>query len=119
MPKPRMVLFIWPMSVQRCSRSACLSSVSASLDVGMHNFSNRLNGPFWIRLRPRLRDPTCIIKIIHLLGAVTDWMVTLSGVVLILVGGYGMVATSGLDPFGQAQKGTSLPAVPSSGEQKR
>jgi hypothetical protein len=77
-------------------------------------------------------------KIIHLLGvvlflgniivtavwemlavSVTDWMVTLSGVVLILVGGYGMVATSGLDPFGQAQKGTPLPAVPRSGEQKR
>ena len=31
MPKPRMVLFIWLMSVQRCSRLACLSSVSASL----------------------------------------------------------------------------------------
>ncbi len=46
MPKPRMVSFIWPMSVQRCSRSACWSSASASLDVGMRNFLNRLNGQF-------------------------------------------------------------------------
>lgn len=72
----------------------------------------------WKTLADQTREPRTIAHAQRLVS-VTDWMVTLRGVVLIFVGGYGMVATSGLDSFGQVQKGTPLPAVPRSGEQKR
>jgi uncharacterized membrane protein len=54
----------------------------------------------WKALADQTREPRTIAYAQRLV-TVTDWIFTLSGVVLILVGGYGMVASAGLYPLGQ------------------
>jgi uncharacterized membrane protein len=54
----------------------------------------------WKTLADRTREPRTIAYAQRLV-TVTDWIFTLGGIVLILVGGYGMVANAGLDPLGQ------------------
>jgi uncharacterized membrane protein len=54
----------------------------------------------WKALADQTRQPRTIAYAQRLV-TVTDWIFTLSGVVLILVGGYGMVASAGLYPLGQ------------------
>src|SRR5215813_12030949 len=55
----------------------------------------------WKTLADQTREPRTIAYAQRLV-TVTDWIFTLGGVVLILIGGYGMVAIAGLDPLGQA-----------------
>jgi len=54
----------------------------------------------WKALADQTREPRTIAYAQRLV-TVTDWIFTLGGVVLILVGGYGMVAVAGLGPLGQ------------------
>jgi uncharacterized membrane protein len=53
----------------------------------------------WKTLADRTREPRVIAYAQHLV-TVTDWVFTAGGVLLIVIGAYGMVATGGLDPFG-------------------
>jgi uncharacterized membrane protein len=53
----------------------------------------------WKVLADRTRDPRTIAYVQHLV-TLTDWVFTLGGVILILIGAYGMVWTGGLDPLG-------------------
>ena len=55
----------------------------------------------WKTLADQTREPRTIAYAQRLV-TVTDWVFTLGGVVLILVGGYGMVAIARLDPLEQA-----------------
>jgi uncharacterized membrane protein len=50
----------------------------------------------WKSLADQTRDPSTIAYAQHLV-TITDWVFTLGGIVLILIGAYGMVATGGLD----------------------
>jgi uncharacterized membrane protein len=56
---------------------------------------------YWKVFADRTRDPSLVA---HSQRAViyADWFFTLPGIILILVGGYGMVLHAGLDPFGSA-----------------
>ena len=54
----------------------------------------------WKALADQTLEPRTIAYAQRLV-TVTDWIFTFSGVVLILVGGYGMVASGGLAPLGQ------------------
>lgn len=51
----------------------------------------------WKVLADRTQDPR-IIAYAQRLVTITDWIFTAGGVVLILLGAYGMVFTAGLDP---------------------
>jgi len=53
----------------------------------------------WKTLADRTREPRVIAYAQHLV-TVTDWVFTAGGVLLLVIGAYGMVATGGLDPFG-------------------
>ena len=53
----------------------------------------------WKTLADQTREPITIAYAQRLV-TITDWIFTLSGVALIIVGGYGMVATAGLNPLG-------------------
>jgi uncharacterized membrane protein len=53
----------------------------------------------WKALADRTRDPRTIAYAQRLV-TLTDWIFTAGGVTLILVGGYSMVRTAGLDPLG-------------------
>jgi len=53
----------------------------------------------WKSLADRTREPRVIAYAQHLV-TVTDWVFTAGGVLLLVIGAYGMVATGGLDPFG-------------------
>jgi uncharacterized membrane protein len=54
----------------------------------------------WKVLADRTREPRTIAYAQHLV-TVTDWVFTLGGVILILIGAYGMVLIAGLNPLGQ------------------
>jgi uncharacterized membrane protein len=54
----------------------------------------------WKSLSDQTREPRTIAYAQRLV-TVTDWVFTLGGIALILVVGYGMVATAGLNPLGQ------------------
>ena len=53
----------------------------------------------WKVFADRTGDPRTIAYAQHLV-TLTDWVFTLGGVILILIGAYGMVLTAGLDPLG-------------------
>lgn len=53
----------------------------------------------WKVLADRTGDPRTI-AFAQRLVTLTDWIFTLGGVILILIGAYGMVLTAGLDPLG-------------------
>jgi uncharacterized membrane protein len=53
----------------------------------------------WKALADRTGDPRTIAYAQRLV-TLTDWIFTAGGVVLILIGGYSMVRTAGLDPLG-------------------
>lgn len=53
----------------------------------------------WKVLADRTGDPRTIAYAQHLV-TLTDWVFTLGGVILILIGAYGMVWTGGLNPLG-------------------
>jgi uncharacterized membrane protein len=55
----------------------------------------------WKVLADRTDDPRAIAYAQHLV-TLTDWIFTAGGVVLIIVGAYGMVWVAGLNPLGQA-----------------
>jgi uncharacterized membrane protein len=55
----------------------------------------------WKALADRTGDPRTIAYAQRLV-TLTDWIFTAGGVVLILIGGYSMVRTAGLDPLGPA-----------------
>jgi uncharacterized membrane protein len=52
----------------------------------------------WKSLADRTRQPA-IVAFAQRLVTVTDWAFTAGGVVLLLIGAYGMVITGGLEPF--------------------
>lgn len=54
---------------------------------------------FWKVFADRTGEPSLVAHAQYLV-TLTDWIFTLAGIVLILVGGYGMVLTEGIDPFG-------------------
>jgi uncharacterized membrane protein len=54
----------------------------------------------WKTLADRTREPRTIAYAQHLV-TLTDFIFTAGGIVLILIGGYGMVWTGGLNPLGQ------------------
>jgi uncharacterized membrane protein len=54
----------------------------------------------WKVLADRTREPRTIAYAQHLV-TVTDWVFTLGGIILILIGAYGMVLIAGLNPLGQ------------------
>jgi len=51
---------------------------------------------FWKAIADRMREPHVVAYAQHLV-TLTDWLFTFGGIVLILIGAYGMVATGGLD----------------------
>ncbi|MGA8688715.1 MAG: DUF2269 family protein [Methyloceanibacter sp.] len=53
----------------------------------------------WKTLADQTREPPTIAYAQRLV-TITDWVFTLGGIVLILIGAYGMVAAGGLDPLG-------------------
>jgi uncharacterized membrane protein len=53
----------------------------------------------WKTLADRTREPRVIAYAQHLV-TVTDWVFTAGGVLLLLIGGYGMAASAGLNVFG-------------------
>ena len=53
----------------------------------------------WKVLADRTGDPRTVAYAQHLV-TLTDWVFTLGGVILILIGAYGMVLTAGLNPLG-------------------
>jgi uncharacterized membrane protein len=53
----------------------------------------------WKTLADQTQEPSTI-AFAQRLVTITDWVFTLGGIVLILIGAYGMVAVSGLDPLG-------------------
>jgi uncharacterized membrane protein len=55
----------------------------------------------WKTLADRTREPRVIAYAQHLV-TVTDWVFTAGGVLLLVIGAYGMVVTGGLDPFATA-----------------
>jgi uncharacterized membrane protein len=55
---------------------------------------------FWKVFADRTGKPTLVAHAQHLV-TVTDWIFTLSGIVLIVAGGYGMVVLGNVDPLGQ------------------
>ena len=55
----------------------------------------------WKILADRTGDPRTIAYAQRLV-TLTDWVFTAGGIVLILIGAYGMVLTAGLDPLGPA-----------------
>jgi uncharacterized membrane protein len=54
----------------------------------------------WKTLADRTGDPR-VIAYAQRLVSLTDWIFTAGGVVLIILGGYGMAFTAGIDPRGQ------------------
>ena len=52
----------------------------------------------WKTLADQTREPSTI-AFAQRLVTITDWVFTLGGIILILIGAYGMVATGGLDPL--------------------
>jgi uncharacterized membrane protein len=54
----------------------------------------------WKVLADRTREPRTIAYAQHLV-TLTDWVFTLGGIILILIGAFGMVLTAGLNPLGQ------------------
>jgi uncharacterized membrane protein len=53
----------------------------------------------WKTLADRTGDPRTVAYAQHLV-TLTDWVFTLGGLILILIGAYGMVWTGGLNPLG-------------------
>lgn len=53
----------------------------------------------WKLYADRTRDPR-ILGFAQRLVTVTDWFFTFWGIVLLVVGGYGMAIAAGMDPFG-------------------
>jgi uncharacterized membrane protein len=63
----------------------------------------------WKALADRTGEPR-VIAYAQRLVTVTDWVFTLGGIVLILIGAYGMVAVGGLDGSSGAKACSSPPA---------
>jgi uncharacterized membrane protein len=53
----------------------------------------------WKALADQTAEPRTIAYAKRLV-TITDWIFTLGGIILVLIGGYGMVAFAGLDPLG-------------------
>jgi uncharacterized membrane protein len=53
----------------------------------------------WKALADQTAEPRTIAYAQRLV-TITDWIFTLGGIILVLIGGYGMVAFAGLDPLG-------------------
>jgi uncharacterized membrane protein len=83
-------------SLETCTSYLRRSTFSVVLFLG-----NIIVTAVWKALADQTREPRTIAYAQRLV-TVTDWIFTLGGIVLILVGGYGMVATAGLDPLGHA-----------------
>jgi uncharacterized membrane protein len=65
---------------------------------GRHFLGNIIVTGVWKVMADRTQDPR-IIAYAQRLVTITDWMFTAGGIVLILIGAYGMVFTAGLDPM--------------------